>query len=371
MKKYQSIMTAGLLLASTVTIAAQAENFDLDTLIEAARKEAPITIYDSTGKIVDMANAFSAKYGVQATGQKVSANSQLEMLIREHQAKNIRADVALLSDTPAGMAQLLPAKIMESWVPSHMAETIPQHYRDPFTMSVNANLWSYNGDIYEKCPVNNIWELTDPKWQRKVALVDPLTKGTAADWFNQTETYGEEQMRAAYEAQFGHKFEPKEFATATQAWVAGFAQNAPLLTASSDPVSEAVGTPGDPDPFFGLVDSAKFRNNEDKGLRLKVCETLTPWVGWTYTKLALISSETKSPNMAKLFIQYLLTEEGLLPQMEDGKMPTSSAIPFPKDEPSGLINFTDKLLPYNAASGLDDWEKRQDWQDVWRINYRR
>lgn len=371
MQRYLKRAAFCLLMTSASIIGAQAETFDLDALIEAARKEAPITIYDSTGKIVDMANAFSKKYGVEATGQKVSANSQLEMLIREHQAKNIRADVALLSDTPAGMAQLLPAKIMESWIPVSMAETIPEHYRDPFTMSVNANLWSYNGDTFETCPVGNIWELTEPKWRRKVALVDPLTKGTAADWFNQTETYGEEQMLAAYEAHFGQPFEPKEFETATQAWVAGLARNAPLLTGTSDPVAEAVGTAGDTDPFFGLVDSAKYRNNADKGFRLKICETLKPWVGWSYTKLALISPETKSPNMAKLFIQYLLTEEGLLPQMEDGKMPTSSAIPFPKDEPSGVANYLDQLLPYNAATGLDDWEKRQDWQDIWRVNYRR
>ncbi|MCB1091870.1 MAG: ABC transporter substrate-binding protein, partial [Verrucomicrobiae bacterium] len=69
---------------------ALAGEFSLDALIAAARTEPPITVYDSTGKIVDMAEAFTAKYGVTAVGQKVSANSQLEMLIREHQAGNVQ-----------------------------------------------------------------------------------------------------------------------------------------------------------------------------------------------------------------------------------------------------------------------------------------
>ena len=76
---------AVLVLAAPVLV--QAEDFDLDALIEAAKQEAPINIYDSTGKIVEMAENFSAKYGLKATGIKVSASSQLEMIIREGEAK--------------------------------------------------------------------------------------------------------------------------------------------------------------------------------------------------------------------------------------------------------------------------------------------
>ena len=42
--------------------------FDEAAALAAARNEPPVTIYDSTGKIVDMAKAFSAKYGLKATG---------------------------------------------------------------------------------------------------------------------------------------------------------------------------------------------------------------------------------------------------------------------------------------------------------------
>ncbi len=49
---------------------------------------------------------FSAKYGLKATGMKVSANSQLEMIIREAQADNVQGDVVLITDAPAALAQL-------------------------------------------------------------------------------------------------------------------------------------------------------------------------------------------------------------------------------------------------------------------------
>ena len=99
---------AALVAAVLVGPAAAGDAFDIDALVEAARAEPPITIYDSTGKIVEMAENFTAKYGVQATGEKVSASSQLEMIIREAQAKNVLGDVVLITDAPAGLAQLLP-----------------------------------------------------------------------------------------------------------------------------------------------------------------------------------------------------------------------------------------------------------------------
>lgn len=350
--------------------ASQAEDFDLDKLIEAAKAEPPITVYDSTGKIVDMAEAFTAKYGVQATGSKVSASAQLEMLIREAQSGNIIGDVALLTDTPAAIAQLLPSEVLVSWVPGDIEPTIPELYRNPLAISTNANVWAYNTEVHAECPVSNIWQLTDPEWRGKVAMVDPLSKGTYTDWFNQMAMHSEAALTEAYQAHYGKALET-EHPSAAAAWVAAFAANSPLITDGDEKTSEAVGAPGQAAPFFGLLSSAKFRDNEDKGFKLGLCTTLNPWVGWSYTKLGLIAKGSDSPNAARLFIHYTLTEEGIMPQMKDGKLPTSSAITFPSDEPSGLFAHLDKMAPYDAATGLDDWDSRQDWQDFWRIHYRR
>jgi iron(III) transport system substrate-binding protein len=362
---------AAALAIGLAPAAARAEGADLAQLIAAARAEPPITVYDSTGKIADMARAFSAKYGVKATGQKVSANSQLEMLLRESRSGNVKGDVALLTDTPAVIGQLLPAGVVESYLPADLADTIPASYRDPLAITSNANVWAYNTEAHgTTCPVANVWELTEPAWKGRVALIDPLTKGTYTDWFNQLARHGNAPLAAAYQARYGKALVPEQ-ATAAAEWLAALARNAPLLAENDDRISDAVGAPGQTAPFFGLMSSAKFRDVVDKGYKLGLCRTLEPWVGWTYTKLALIAKGTRSPNAARLFVRYVLSEDGLMPQLKDGKLPTSTAIAIPSDEPSGIAGVLARLFRYDATSGLDDWEKRQDWQDFWQVHYRR
>ncbi|EHS49177.1 ABC transporter substrate-binding protein [Rhizobium sp. PDO1-076] len=363
-----ALMAAGLLASASAGALRAEEAFDLDALVAAAKAEKPINIYDSTGKIVEMAENFSAKYGLKATGMKVSANSQLEMIIRESQSSNVQGDVVLITDAPAALAQLLPEGFVENYLPADMAAKIPAELQDPLAISTNANVWAYNTEAYDKCPVSNIWELTEPKWKGKVALVDPLTKGSYTDWFNQLETHGNDQVAAAYKAHFGKDIETTE-KSAAAAWIKALAQNAPLATDGDDPISEAVGVAGQKEPFFGLLSSAKFRDNEDKGYKLGICADLKPWVGWTYIKLGLIASKTQSPNAAKLFVHYILTEEGIAPQMKDGKVPTNTDIKMPENEPSGLAKISDRLFGYSSATGLDDFDRREEWQDFWRVNY--
>ncbi|MDZ4393088.1 MAG: ABC transporter substrate-binding protein, partial [Cypionkella sp.] len=210
----------------------------------------------------------------------------------------------------------------------------------------------------------------EPAWKGKIALIDPLTKGTYTDWFNQMATHGGDKIAAAYQAQYGKPLETDQ-ASPAAAWLAALAANGPLMADGDDRISEAIGAAGQADPFMGLVSSAKFRDNADKGYKLGLCSGLNPWVGWTYTKLGLIAKGTDSPNAARLFIHYVLTEEGIMPQMVDGKIPTNSTIALPADEPSGLSAHLGALFNYDAATGLDDWETRQDWQDFWQLNHKR
>ena len=369
MTQMQTSMTA-LALVAALTTPALAQEYSLDALVESAKGEPQLTVYDSTGKIVEMVEAFSDKYGIDAIGQKVSATSQLEMVIRESQAGNVQGDVLMITDAPAALAQLIPEDFVYSYLPPDMADVIPASYQDPLTATTNANVFAYNTEVYDACPVDNIWALTDPEWNRRFALIDPLSKSSYTDWFSQMESHHDDEVRAAYEAHYGKPLET-EFDSATKAWVAAIGANAPLVTEGDDNTSAAVGAPGQEKPFIGLMSSAKFRDVEDKGHKMAICDTLEPWVGWTYSKLALIASGTDSPNAAKLFVHYVLTEEGIAPQMVDGKVPTNTTIAMPADEPSGIVDLWDNLQAYDSTTGLEDWDTRQDWQDFWRIHYSR
>jgi iron(III) transport system substrate-binding protein len=358
---------AMLFATTALPLAAQAEDFSLDALIAAAKAEPPINVYDSTGKIVEMAEAFSAKYGVQATGTKAKAGEQLEMITREAMAKNVQADVAIISDIPAAVAQLLPEGFAMSWTPPDLAATIVPDYRDPLIVVTTANVWTYNTELNDKCPVTNVWELTEPAWKGKVAMQDPLGKSSYTDWFNQMEQHGNDALAAAYEEHFGKKLDTSA-ESATKALVKALAANGPLLGSSDSEAGEAVGAPGQKDAFMGLMSTAKFRDN-DKGMKLGLCTGIKPWLGFTGGGVGLIASGTDSPNASKLFIHYVMTAEGIAPQGEDGKRSSNTEVALPADEPSGIGAHWGELQAYDLSTALDDWDTRQDWQDFWRLNY--
>ena len=367
-KMLPALLAATAIAGLAATAPVLAQDFNLDALIEAAKAEPPINVYDSTGKIVEQAENFTKTYGVQATGTKIKAPDSLEMVIREHQANNVQADVIVLSDTPAAIAQLLPEGFAESWLPPDMVDAVPALYQNPLILGNDASVWAYNTEVYDKCPVTNIWQLTEAAWKGKVAMQDPLGKPTYDDWFNQMETHGDDQVAAAYKALYGKDL-ASDAGSATKAFVKALAQNAPLLTSSDDEASAAAGAPGQKEPFMALVSSAKFRNNADLGYKLGICEGLQPWSGWLASKVGLIATGTDSPNASKLFIHYLLTEEGWAPQAVDGKRSSNMSLELPADEPSGVGAIWDQLEPYDASTAEADWDNRETWQDFWRVNY--
>lgn len=361
------VAMAGTALAQN---AWDAEGFNIDALIAAAKAEPTITAYDSTGKIVEIAEAFTAKYGIPAIGSKVSSGQQIELLTREGQSGNIIGDVSVVHDVPPAVAQLFPLGLVESWLPPDLAGSIPEALQDPLVVVSAPNVWAYNTEVYDTCPINNIWALTDPDWARKVAFQDPLGKPSYTDWFNQLETHFDAEVAAAYAAHYGKSLETDE-PTATKAWLKALAQNAPLLTDSDSAAGDAVGAKGQTEPFLGLVSTAKFRDNAPDGLQLGLCAGMAPFSGWMYPGFGVVSTKSKSPNAARLFLHFLMTEEGIGPQTVDGKISSNTDVPMHADEPSGVGSILDQMMPYTSASALSDYDLRQDWQDFWRLHYTR
>lgn len=353
-----------------VALPAAAEEFSLDALIEAARAEPPLTVYDSTGKIVTMAENFAAAYGLQVDGVKARAAEQLEMVIREVQAGNVRTGVVLIADVPAALGQLLPQGFAESWLPPDLADDIDPLARDPLLVVASPYVWAYNAALSESCPITNIWQLTDPEWKGKVVLEDPLRLPTYTDWYSQMEAHADDRVRAAYEAHYGKPLET-EYKSATEAFVAALAENGPLITDTDTAAAEAVAAPGQKEIFVSMVTAAKFRDNEASGFTLGLCTGMDPFIGFNTAKVALMPKGTPSPNAAKLFMHYIMTEEGIAPQLEDGKISYNLAVPLAADEPSGLGEHLDEMLGYDPSTGQLDWETRLDWQDFWRLHYTR
>jgi iron(III) transport system substrate-binding protein len=344
------------------------EDYTLDALIAAAKKEDPIVVYDVSGKIVDIAAAFTEKYGIEATGVKAKANEQQEIMVREAQSGSAQGDLYLMTDEPTISAELIPAGTATSWFPPSGFDDVPEHYRNPLAITTEIDAWTYNTEAYgDTCPVENMWELTDADWKGNVALSDPLLRADFLHWVNQLQTHVDDEVAEAYQDHFGKAIDTSEQSASAQ-WLAALAANQPIIKQSGGDVSEAIGAPGQAAPPVGMVSTAEFRDNADSGFHLGLCEGISPWLGRSYTKVAVIASGSDSPNAAKLFIQYLLTEEGIAPQLVDGKFSTNAAIPPSDAEPSGIVELRDQVFDPDPATADADYDALAEWRDLWTVS---
>lgn len=343
------------------------EGFDLAALVDAARKESGITVYDQSGTVVKLAENFAKKYGVRARGVKVELGA-IQKVVREYESDNVVADVVVNEDLASYAIELLDQGVLVNWIPGDVRDSIADNARYPLLVHQGTFGWVYNNAVYDRCPVSNIWQLTEPEWAGRVAMADPLSNSKYMTWFNELSLRDDQAMRELYHQRYGEDLHTDE-PTAAHEWVKRFAHNQPQLTKTDEEVSEAVGAPGQSAPSIGPVSMAKFRNVKGKGYALAICDGLRPWALKAFPSAVAIAARSHSPNTAKLYVHYLLTEEGFAPLAADGKVSTNSMVPLP-DDPSNVRSFIDQTEPVDNRYLISDYETRSTWEDFWRVSRR-
>ncbi|WP_247644442.1 MULTISPECIES: hypothetical protein [Brucella] len=144
LRKYAALSLSAALLASTAAFAEPVAeigikdaDYSLDALIEAAKKEPGITVVDATGKIVTMAEAFTAKYGVKATGVKMNGQNQEQVILREAAANNVRTDVFNMSNLPSVTSEIIVQGAGLSWLPVDLKDQVRNIRTQPLPVSIH------------------------------------------------------------------------------------------------------------------------------------------------------------------------------------------------------------------------------------------
>ena len=341
-----------------------AEGFDLDALVAAAKQEGPITIYDETGKVTKIAEAFTAKYGIPATGVKMETNL-IDKVKRENESGNIIADVLAVSDPATVYTELLKDDIVTNWVPGDVYDKLPEEARYPYLTSGNWIWWTYNPSVYgDTCPVSNIWELTEESYRGLVAMPDPEARSIYEMMWNQAARDHADLYEKAYEERYGEPLKTDQ-PTAFHEWLHRLAQNSPGVYKSDEEVSEAVGAPGQAKPPIGQMYAAKYRNVADKGYSLKPCESLKPYIAMPSPQTIVYASKSKSPNAAKLYIHFATSQEGMDFITGDGKRSYNPDITVASD-PFDITGLIDQAMPYSTSYLEDDYSNVVTWADFWR-----
>ncbi|MER5327011.1 ABC transporter substrate-binding protein [Streptosporangium roseum] len=342
--------------------------FDLDTLVAAAKKEGSLLVYDSSGDIEEVAKAFTDKYGIAMEGVKSDTPQTAEKMLREHAADNVTIDAAMYEDGGVLVGQLIPQGVAQTWVPADLKDQIPQENHNPLLALSKATVFAYNTKLSpDGCPVKNVWDLTEPEWAGKLVMQDPLGKPTVLSFFTQLDAHGNQALEQAYQAKYGKALKTEEKSAAYE-WIKRMSVNKPVLTGSDEDISGAVGAPSATDKKIGFMSISKFRNNEDKGYTQATCSAMTPFVGFSYPKYVAIAAKSKHPNAAKLYVHFIMTEEGVKHEIGEGGVSGNSTVK-PLVTPPGLDDWESQLFHTDPKVLLGDLQNRQTVSDFWRVNH--
>ena len=201
--------------------------------------------------------------------------------------------------------ELVDAGYVVPYMPDDIAGKMKEgHVGEIVSFLDEAEMLFYNTDKYEECPIQNIWELTEPRYQGKIYLPSPLRSFSTFAFCGMTASY-QEELAVAYEAYFGEHYDDKWGSPDEFLW-RGIARNA-VFTNSSDEVCEQLGN-GAKEADFGIMVSSKYRYKEI-GYTIEPVYELVPFSGCVTNYALMMAAGSRNVNAAKLFIRYLLGEE--------------------------------------------------------------
>lgn len=307
-------------------------------LYEAAKKEGTVVIYGLGGAQFEPAEkAFEARYpGVDAQGQDQRGRESREKIIAEQAARRVIADI--VSGGPDSTTELAKAGFIEKYQSPELKFLLPDAvdpngFLTPRTLNVYGI--TINTNLLKGADEPKKWaDLLDGKYRGKIAIQDPRGSGGGGTVLSALiKTYSEDFIRKL----------------GTQDVFIG-SDNAQILT--------DVGR-GE----YAIMLSGTARNVLDAARKGAPLKFIKPEEGVAITPISVsVVKNAPHPNAAKLFIDWILSEEGQKVIAEAGDTPPRAGIAakFPEAD---LVN--QKILPRDdAEAGTPIMEERDKLYDA-------
>lgn len=305
------LMTVALFLPlGTSTVQGQSAE---DKLVKRAQAEGKVVVYSVTSRIAKAGQAFEAKYHIKVESSQLKDGELIEKVTKEGAAKVSGADFVLCQDGGRVFGELIKPGYVYNYVPASVRSLIPKKYQKPLVFEFCNKVFIFNSEKSDKCPITNVWELTDRKWKGRVQFKDPFQEGVNMNFLTMvTQPKIASQLAKAYEQYYGKKIKLTT-KNAGYEWIKALFQNGVVLGTSDTRISEAVGVKKQANQLIGLFTYNKVAESKGKNLSLQPGMEIAPFAGFYYPIYALMVKNAAHPNAAKLFIEYLLTKEGFEP----------------------------------------------------------
>ncbi|MGH4037494.1 MAG: ABC transporter substrate-binding protein [Sphaerochaeta sp.] len=289
-----------------------------EELVAAAKKEGKVVVYSATSRIAAAGEGFTAKYGIEVESTNLKDYELIEKVSKENSIGVKGADFVLAQDGGRVMGELINLGYLYSYVPEDLKNVIPEQYQSPLTFCIINKLFIFNNEDSTVEPFDNIWALTTPEWAGKFQFKHPFQESVNANFLTTiTKPEIADKIAIAYKDYF-----KKDIVLTTPnagyEWIKALYENDLVVTTSDTKTAESVGIRGQHEAEnAGLFVYNKLRYVDSKNLALQAMYNVEPFSGFYYPIYALMCSNAQNPAAAKLFIEYLLTEEGFEPWSQD------------------------------------------------------
>lgn len=310
----------------------QEEPMSHEDLVKAAEAEGKLTVYATTSRVSKAAEKFMSLYNIEVETANLKDGELVEKVSLEVTSGVDGADLVLCQDGARVYGELINPGYLVNYVPESLKEVIPAQDQNPLVFEFVNRVFIYNNEKSDEQPFKNIWELTEPEWKDRVQIKNPNNEGVQFNFLTMLtrEDYAD-QIAQAYKDYYGKDIELTT-PNAGYEWMKAFFENVVFGTSDTN-MAENIGTKGQAEQLMGLFVLSKLRYSETKDLALKPSTEVTPFVGYYYPIYVQLTANAKNVNAAKLFTEFLLTEEGFEPWLSDiGSYSANPQVPSNEDD---------------------------------------
>ena len=239
-------------------------------LVDQAKKEGVVKVYSITSRVAKAGAGFEKKYGIKVEASDMKDFELIDKVTTEVKGNADGADMVICQDSGR----------------------------------------MYNDENGKPCPISNIWQLTDPSMKGKFFFKSPMQEGINANFLTMlTKPEISDKLAKAYEDYYHKKLELTT-PNAGYEWIKLAFTNGLVMGSSDTSMTESIGVKGQDNTAVGLLNYSKIRYKDKKNLALAAADNINPYSGFYYPEYVLMVKGAKHPAAAKLFIQYLMTQEG-------------------------------------------------------------
>lgn len=351
----------------------QPETDDWAAIEAAAIKEGKVTVYANSSGVEDLFEAWEELYPEIELDAQDTDGIDTKMQA-EQESGNVVGDIWFNSDGHILFGKFVPNQWMWWFVPRDV--TIPELTEDyPFAIARHStDVIGYNNAFYpDGCPLVNVWQLTEPQYEGKFFMEDPVSDVSTMAKIA-TFVQNADEMADAYQALYNKPWTEDELAgedasgmapeNAGYLWLKKIAYNGVVVLDDGDMVDAAFAgleLPAGEEPGFGWTGYSSYEATLEGELNMMPCFNMEPVMGIFKTSFLGIANNAPHPNAAKLFIRFALSEAGFDPWNEIGSYPAAEGLPvFEENLP------LDQLMPQVwEMDPVFDWENVSKVRDFW------